>query len=231
MVLPQGFMLTRSSEIAHDVYFLTRGVASLVVTLREGESAEVGMLGNEGMIGSTGLLGSSTPTADCIMQMPGAGFRLPIIEMKRLFEESTEVRTLVLQAIQRELLTISQIAACNRLHNATERLARWLLTAADRAETDSVPLTQEAVAEMLGTRRTTIALVAASLQRSGLIRYHRGHVRVTDYAGLATAACDCYRVIKSMTDCLYSRPPLRPSAACASYHGVVPRPYGSSHYS
>lgn len=199
-------MLTRSAEVSHDVYFLTRGIASFVVELREGESAEIGMLGNEGLIGNASMLGSFAPVANCLMQMPGAGFRLPAIEMKRLFDESVEMRYFVLQNTQQQLLTISQISACNRLHKATERLARWLLTAADRAETDMVPLTQEAVAHMLGTRRTTIALVAGSLQRSGFIRYQRGNVRIIDHAGLVTAACDCYRVTKNLVDDLYSTP-------------------------
>ena len=202
-------MLTRSSEAAHDVYFLTRGVASFVVALREGESAEIGMLGNEGMIGNSCMLGSFAPIANCVMQMPGTGLRLPATEMKRLFDESAEFRHFVMQGMQQQFLAVSQIAACNRLHQATERLARWLLTAADRAQTDMVPLTQEAVAQLLGTRRTTIALVAGSLQRSGLIRYQRGNVRIIDHAGLTAAACDCYRVTKSMVDCLYSPPALK----------------------
>ncbi len=206
VALPQRYLLTQSSEVTHDVYFLTRGVASFVIALREGESAEIGMVGNEGMVGSHCLLGSYAPVANCVMQIAGAGFRLPASDMKRLFDESAEVRHRVLQGTQQQLLTVSQIAACNRLHNAAERLARWLLTAADRAEADILPLTQESAAQMLGVRRTTVALTAGSLQRSGLIRYQRGQVHIVDRAGLTAVACDCYRITRAMVDCLYSIP-------------------------
>ena len=209
VLLPRGYLLTRSSEAAHEVYFLTRGMASFVVSLKEGELTEIGVVGNEGMVGNANLLGTYAPIASCIMQIQGEGFRLPLADVKRLFDESAELRHLVLQATQQQLLTISQNAACNRLHKATERLARWLLTAADRTEADVVPLTQEAVAQMLGTRRTTVALVAGSLQRSGYVQYQRGSVRIVDRAGLTAAACDCYRITGAMVDCLYSALPPR----------------------
>lgn len=116
------------------------------------------MIGNEGMVGSANLLGSFAPVAYCIMQMDGAGYRVGVPDMKRLFDSSSEIRDLVLQSMQHQMLAVSQIAACNRLHNATERLARWLLTASDRIDSNTVHLTQESLSQMLGTRRTTVAL-------------------------------------------------------------------------
>lgn len=206
MDLPQGCLLTSSDESTKYVYFLTSGVASFVVSAKDGGSAEIGMIGNEGVVGNTSLLGSYAPVADCVMQMPGAGLRLHVADMQRLFDTSAEVRFLLLQATQQQLYSISQIAACNRLHGAAERLARWLLTAADRSGNDTIPLTQEAVSQMLGTRRTTVAVVAGALQRSGFIGYQRGSVSILNREGLTAAACDCYRINKKLVDCLYSNP-------------------------
>ncbi len=202
--LPQGTMLNQSDEPADYVYFLTTGVASFVVVMQNGGSAEIGMIGNEGMVGSTGLVGSYAPVANCIMQVSGSGYRLPVQNMRRLFDESAEIRQLLLQSMQQQLLTLSQIAACNRLHSATERLARWLLTASDRIGSDTVHLTQKSVSQMLGTRRTTVALVAGALQRSGMIRYKRGRVQIVNREGLTDAACACYTITRNMVRDLYS---------------------------
>ena len=204
MDLPQETMLSESDEPLSHVHFLTAGVASFVVAAKDGGSAEIGMIGNEGMVGSVGLLGSFAPVAYCIMQMDGAGYRVAVQDMRRLFDTSLEIRQLVLQSMQHQMLTVSQIAACNRLHNATERLARWLLTAADRMGSDTVSLTQESLSQMLGTRRTTVALVAGTLQRSGLIRYQRGNVKIVNREALIYAACDCYSITRKMVRDLYS---------------------------
>jgi DNA-binding MarR family transcriptional regulator len=105
--------------------------------------------------------------------------------------------------VQEQALTIGQIAACNRLHEAEERLARWLLMARDRTQSDVLNITQEFLAEMLGARRTTVTMVAGALQRSGFIEYRRGHVRILDRINLEAASCDCYKVIKRLYHGLY----------------------------
>ena len=204
--LPRETMLAQSDEPDNYVHFLTAGVASFVVSANDGASAEIGMMGTEGMVGSVGLLGSYAPVSHCIMQMNGAGYRVAVQDMRRIFDGSAEVRQLILQSLQQQMLAVSQIAACNRLHNATERLSRWLLTASDRIGSDTVSLTQDSLSQMLGTRRTTVALVAGSLQRSGLIRYQRGNVRIVNREGLTDAACDCYTITRNMVDNLYSSP-------------------------
>lgn len=206
MDLPRETMLVQSDEPASYVHFLTAGVASFVVSAKDGGSAEIGMIGNEGMVGSVSLLGSYAPVALCIMQMDGAGYRVSVPDMRRLFDGSSEIRNLVLQSMQHQMLTVSQIAACNRLHNATERLSRWLLTTSDRIGGNTVQLTQESLSQMLGTRRTTVALVAGSLQRSGLIRYQRGTVHIVNREGLVDAACDCYTITRRLAENLYSNP-------------------------
>lgn len=204
--LPQGTLLSKADEAIHYAYLLTEGVASYVVGARDGGSAEIGMNGTEALIGAPALLGVYAPVANCLMQVNGAGYRIPISDLRRTFGESPEIRHLALQSVQQQMLTLSQIAGCNRLHQASERLARWLLTAADRLETDTVSLTQETLSQMLGTRRTTVALVAGALQRTGLIRYRRARVKIVDRPGLIEAACDCYNITKRLVDDLYANP-------------------------
>ena len=210
--LPQGTLLSKADEAIHHAYLLTEGVASYVVGVKDGGSAEIGMSGTEALIGAPALLGAYAPVATCLMQMNGAGYRIPIADVRRAFAESAEIRHLALQSVQQQMLTLSQIAGCNRLHQASERLARWLLTAADRLGTDTVSLTQETLSEMLGTRRTTVALVAGALQRTGLIRYRRARVKIVDRPGLIEAACDCYAVTKRLVDDLYVNPFAKPES-------------------
>lgn len=209
VALRQNEILSQPHQPAGYVYFLTSGVVSFVVTGKEGGSTEVGMVGCEGVVGSAHLPGSYAPVATCMVQMAGSAHRVPVRDMQTLFDESAEVRGMMLQAMQQQLLSITQVSACNRLHSATQRLARWLLVTADRGRNDAVHLTQEAVSHMLGTRRTTVALVAAALQRDGLIRYARGNVEITNRAGLIRAACDCYGILQRLADTPFNNPMLR----------------------
>jgi CRP-like cAMP-binding protein len=137
------------------------------------------------------------------MQMQGAGLKISLSDLRAAFESSEEIRDRVLEAVQEQALTIGQIAACNRLHEAEERLARWLLMARDRTQSDVLDITQEFLAVMLGARRTTVTMVAGALQRSGLIEYRRGRVKILDSENLEAAACECYKVTKHLYDWLY----------------------------
>ena len=137
------------------------------------------------------------------MQMEGSGLKIAMVDLKEAFDSSEEIRQRILETVQEQALTIGQIAACNRLHEAEERLARWLLMARDRTQSDVLNITQEFLAEMLGARRTTVTMVAGALQRSGFIEYRRGQVRILDRINLEAAACDCYKVIKRLYDGLY----------------------------
>jgi CRP-like cAMP-binding protein len=204
--LPQHASLFEPNGRESHAYFLTSGLASLVVTLEDGGSAEIAMIGSEGVAGATGLLGPLLPVARGVMQMPGTGYRVPMADLRRLFEDSAEIRERLLQSIQQQTLSLNQIAACNKLHHASERFARWLLTAADRSGSETVSLTQESLSQMLGTRRTTVALVAGILQRSGLIRYRRGVVTIVDRPQMEEAACDCYRITRRLLENLYEEP-------------------------
>ena len=201
--LPVRTSLCLAGAVPEFVYLLTRGAASIVVRSQGGGSAEVGMLGNEGLVNAVALMGPTPSQGDTFMQLAGAGLRVPLAAFRECFEESEELRGYVLQHVQAQIVATAQLSACNRLHEAEERLARWLLTAADLTHQENVSLTQEFLAEMLGSQRTTVALVAAALQRSGFIDYSRGTVRIMNRAGLESAACNCYSVTRSALAALY----------------------------
>jgi CRP-like cAMP-binding protein len=151
------------------------------------------------------LLGSGTVSTAASMQLEGSVLRIPFQEMKEIFRTSDEIRERVLEFVQEQFLTISHIAVCNRLHTADERLARWLLMAQDRTQSNILNFTQELIGMMLGSRRTTVSLVASGLQRRGLIQYSRGSVKILDRKALEAAACDCYPIIRNLNVNLYRK--------------------------
>lgn len=184
-------------------YFLTSGMASIITVMQNGESSEVSVLGSEIMSGATHLLGPSPVPTTCLMQLDGAGLRITTADMRRLFETAEEIRERVLEAAQQQANQVSQIAACNRLHEAEQRLARWLLMASDRVGGNELNLTQEFIAELLGARRTTVTMVAGALQRNGLIEYKRGRVKILNRDKLKNASCECYQITAELYDRLY----------------------------
>jgi CRP-like cAMP-binding protein len=196
--LPNKTVLFQADERPEYVYFLTSGVASFVSGMKDGAGVEVGMCGREGVVGAVQTMGSRAGPVQAIMQLGGAGLKVPAGELRKALRTSEEVRGHLLEYVQGETLILSQVAACHRLHDAEERLSRWLLMAQDRVQTDVLDLTQEFLADMLGSRRATVTLVAGTLQKSGLIEYHRGRVKILDRARLEDAACDCYRVIRDL---------------------------------
>ncbi len=194
VALPVRTVLFEPEQIPHYVHFITSGLASIVTYMKEGEAAEVGLVGREGMAEALHLLGPGHVQTNCFMQIAGTGLRMRFIDFEHIFRRDEAVRGTVLRYVQFQSLVLSQIAACNRLHEVEERLARWLLMVSDRIGDSELRLTQEFLSQMLGARRSTVTLVAGTLQRSGLIEYSRGEVKILDRAGLERAACECYRI-------------------------------------
>jgi len=201
--LPVRTLLHEQGEMPMYAHFICSGVASLVVSMAEGGSAEVGIVGREGLVGAMHILGPTPTPAQCFVQMEATALRMKLADLRTLFQSSSEFRGRVLEFIQQQNATLEQIAACNKLHDTEERLARWLLMSRDRYDKDTMTMTQEFLADMLGTRRTTVTLVAGSLARRGLIDYRRGKVTIIDRPALELAACDCYGVSKEALDSLY----------------------------
>jgi len=194
--LPLGESLYETEDRIKYVYFVNTGVVSLVTHLKEGSGVEVGLVGNEGMVGLSIALGDDLSPNQAIVQIAGEGMRMGAAALREELKQGGLLQTLLLRFTMAMLRQVSQSAACNRSHHVAERLARWLLTCHDRVEGDELRLTQEFIAEMLGTRRAGVSEAAGILQGAGLIRYSRGHITVTDRAGLGEFSCECYGVVK-----------------------------------
>src|SRR5271170_7633337 len=203
--LPLRTLLYNAAQMPHYAYFLTSGLASVVTSMPNGGTAEVGLIGREGVIGSFHLLGPAPVTTDCFIQLEGEGLRIPLADLRKAFKSSEEVRERILEFVQEQALGVSQLAGCQRLHESEERLARWLLMASDRVDSETLNFTQEFLAMMLGAQRTTVTLVAGILQRSGLIEYSRGKVKILNRQNLEAAACECYQVTKHLYANLYKQ--------------------------
>jgi CRP-like cAMP-binding protein len=198
------FMRLKTHHVLHEpgdtlksAYFCNSGLVSILSVFPDGKSVEVGLVGKEGFIGLPLVVGFRTAATRAIAQIEGSSFRIDGETLKRVLRESPTLERRLQQFSQIMAMQTTQIAACNRLHEVNERLARWLLMSADRIESDSVPLTQEFLAQMLGTRRSSVTVAAGMLQEAGLITHSRGDVKIIDRQKLEEAACDCYRLMQT----------------------------------
>jgi len=173
-------------------------MASIVTAMEDGGSAEVGMVGSEGLVGGMHMMGPGKISSTSFIQLEGSALKIPLSELRRAFRTSEEIRYRLLEFYQEQTTMVGQIAGCNRLHESEERLARWLLMAQDRAQSEVLNFTQEFLGMMVGSRRTTVTLIARTLQRAELIEYSRGRVKIIDREGLERAACECYRISKNL---------------------------------
>lgn len=187
------------------VYFVNGAVVSLVTHMDEGPSVEVGLVGNEGMVGLSIVMGDDVSQNHAIVQIPDGAMRMESGKLKKELLRGGQLQTLLLRYSLILLKQVSQTAACNRNHNLGERLARWLLLCHDRVGGDEIRLTQEFLAQMLGTRRSRVSEAAIILQNTGLIRYSRGVIQILDREGLEEYVCECYQVVKAEFDRLLSR--------------------------
>lgn len=203
--LPLRTVLYRAEQRPAYAYFPTSGMASVISSTLNGGTAEVGIICREGVIGAFHLIGPAKISTECFMQLQGTGLRIPLPELRRAFLQSAEIRDRLLEFIQEHSLVGNQIAGCNRLHETEPRLARWLLMAQDQTGATKLNLTQEFIGMMLGTRRTTVSLVAGEVQRKGLIEISRGAINVLDRPGLQNLACDCYGITRDLLTNLYAQ--------------------------
>lgn len=196
--LPVGMSIYEPHQVPKFAHFITSGIASVTTTMRDGGSVETGMWAREGLAECMHLSGSDRVPNRCFMQIGGTALRMPYLELKSCFETLEPLRVGIQRSMQSQTLVLSQLVACNRLHEVEERLARWLLMLQDRVRADVLHITQEFLAEMLGSRRTTVTMAAGALQRIGLIEYQRGNVRILDRERLEAVACECYPVIHKL---------------------------------
>jgi CRP-like cAMP-binding protein len=186
-------------------YFITRGLVSLVTTMKDGRSVATGAIGIEGVTGPDALLGITNALSECTVQIPGAALRTTPDILQREMGQSEAVRELVRRFAQTTVSQLAQIAACNGLHSLQERCCRWLLIGHDSARSDSFLLTHELLAMILGVQRTGISIAARNLQEAGVIHYHRGHITIANRQRLEATACECYATIRAQCDKLFAQ--------------------------
>jgi len=178
------------------MYFPNRGLISLVVVLKSGKTVEAGIVGKEGASGTALAAGVSTSALREIVQISGEGFRIKGKLFQKLLSDMPGLRKALNRYNVLLGMQVSQTAACNRLHEIEQRLARWLLMAEDSAATSMLGITHDFLATMLGTDRPSVTLAAGLLQKAGLIEYGRGTVKITNRPQLEAFACECYSVIR-----------------------------------
>jgi CRP-like cAMP-binding protein len=195
--LPLGFQFGGPGELGEYVYFPVAGVVSTTAVTEAGEIVEIGMTGSDGLVGVLTLLGQAESMHSIVMQIAGEGFRTKAPVAQELLQQGGRFTELVYEHISLQMLQMGQSALCNRLHDVKSRLARWLLTASDRNRSEQLGLTQEFLSQMLGSRRSTVTVMAGELQREGLIEYSRGKILITNREDLEAVACECYGIVNS----------------------------------
>lgn len=182
------------------VYFPTTAIVSLLYVMRDGDSAEMAIVGRDGILGVSIFMGGDTTTSRAVVQSAGFGYRMKVDLLKEEFERFGPTMQLLLRYTQALLTQMGQTAVCNRHHTIDEQLCRWLLLSLDRLGSNELSMTQELIANMLGVRREGVTQAAGALQDDGLIRYSRGKITVLDRPRLEARACECYAVVKAEFD-------------------------------
>ena len=212
--LPQREILHEASRKIENVYFLTGGMASLVVLTRDGRSVEISIVGREGLVGIPLLAGVARSPYRAMIQVSGRGFKIRGELFSELMNSAPVLRQILNKYVLIQGLQIAQIAACNRLHEIEQRLACWLLMCHDRINSKMLPVTHEFLAQMLGTGRPSVSVAAGMLQKGGIIESLRGTVKLVNRQKLEEAACECYRIVRSFQAVIGHAPSERSPHQC-----------------
>lgn len=191
-----GDVVYESGGRLDHVYFPTTCHISLLYTMINGATAEMGLIGNEGVVGTALYMGGETTRNRAVIQGSGKALKLSGSAMLEEFARGGEFQQLLLRYTLALITQISQTAVCNRLHSVEKRLCRWLLMTHDLVHSDELQMTQEFISNMLGVRREGVTHAAASLQQRGLISWGRGNIKVMDRPGLEKSVCECYGVVR-----------------------------------
>jgi CRP-like cAMP-binding protein len=195
----QNTILLETGDEVDQVYFPHSGMLSLLAVMRDGKAIETATVGREGVVGAMSGLGLYRSMVRAVVQLPMTGTKIASAHFRKAAAGNEVLRTMCIQ-YNEVLLTQARItAACNALHPVEERFARWLLQSSDRAENNTVGLTQELMAEMLGVRRTSVTEVAGKLQAAGMISYSRGIIKIVDRTALGRVSCECYETLQEQS--------------------------------
>lgn len=189
-------VLHEPGETIKSGYFVNSGLISVLAVQPDGKSVEVGLIGKEGFVGLPLLVGYHSSPTRTITQGDGSAYRCDADDLKSFVAQFPKLGNRIQRFGQKLAMQTTQIAACNRLHDVEERLARWIVMSQDRINADILPLTQEFLGQMLGTRRSSVTVAAGILQKAGLISYTRGSVTILNRQKLIDAACDCYGIVQ-----------------------------------
>jgi CRP-like cAMP-binding protein len=194
--MPHHLSLYEPGQPIEFVHFPNGGMVSLVIATEDGKTVEVGEVGREGFAGIQATVGINRNQVREIMQIPGDGFRVKSAALKSILQSASALQRILSRYAVVQAMQFAQTAACNRLHNIDQRLARWLLITQDRVDSPSLVITHDFLATMLGTDRPTVSLAAAALQKRKIIDYTRGAVQILNRAKLEGCSCECYGVIR-----------------------------------
>jgi CRP-like cAMP-binding protein len=208
-----GSVLYEPGSLLRHVYFPTSSIVSLLYVMSDGESAEIGVVGNDGLIGMSLFLGGGSTSSRAIVQNAGPAYRIKVPAFMAEFDRHGELQLLLLRYTQALLTQMVQTAACNRHHAVDRQFCRWLLLSLDRLPSNELTMTETLIGNMLGLTVANVTTLADELQTLGLLTHKGGQIRVLDRAGLERKSCECYRVVRAETDRLLpQREPLLSAA-------------------
>lgn len=194
--LPNHLVLHEAGGKLKFAYFPNRGLISLVVVMKDGRTAEAGIVGNEGFTGILAAVGLTRSPLQAVVQITGDGFRIDVGALQNTLASAPNLRMILGRHAAIRSMQVAQTAACNRLHDIEQRLARWLLMTQDRVDSGTLRITHDFLATMLGTDRSSVTLAAGVLQKKKAIEYTRGAVKIVNRKKLEDFACECYEVIQ-----------------------------------
>ena len=198
--MPLGMRLSEPNHVVENIYFPVSGLISVDAITERGESVEVGVIGREGFAGLPALFDQPQMSHSVIMQGVGEGFRIRSSVVRAEFLKGGMLQKMVYTFAYLQLVQVTQSVLGTRMHEVDARLARWLLTSADRMESEYLNLTQEFLSQMLGVQRSTVTVAAGDLQRKGMIGYSRGRIKIMNRPALTGMACECYGIVKASYD-------------------------------
>ena len=198
--LTKGAALTEAGAPLQYVYLPHSGVVAMMVSLLDGQTVEVAMVGRDSLVGAAAALDAGPALTDAIVVVPGTASVLKAEDLRAAAERSSVLRRHLARHEQALLVQAQQSAACNASHSVESRLSRLLLRARDLCDSEGLPLTQELLAQMIGVRRNAVSIVAHAFQQAGLVSYSRGQIEIRDIDGLRRTSCECHAAVRTQCD-------------------------------
>ncbi|WGS01773.1 Crp/Fnr family transcriptional regulator [Bradyrhizobium sp. ISRA443] len=222
VALEQDTVISRAGDQIDHVYFPYSGAISLMIEMADGHTVATGVIGREGAVGSLSVLGSSASAITAVVHAAGSASRIPASRFYTAFGRSPAIRQAIQSHFRAMLIQFQLGSACNALHPVEARMARWLLQLRDRVDSDVLPLTQQALSQILGVRRTTVTLLMRNLRARGAIRSdQRGRIEI-DRSRLSAVACECHRVMRLEAEEIFSDHKIRSRAATRADDPCIP---------